>query len=178
MTTTTSMVPNAHSALPIVEDVLRDQLISSASTGQQYQQQQQQHSYQFNDNHSHSSQLPHQHQRSSSSSSSQQKRLSSSSETYYHSSSSSTIDPMRQMQQMHYGTKPGHFETSKIHFPTSEWCERTSKRTSEWPSTYVSILVYSRPQCDAVVEPRRSQRQTHRRRRGLHRQSSVPPTGT
>ena len=39
---------------------------------------------------------------------------------------------------VHYGTKPGHFETSKIHFPTSE-------RTSEWPSTYVSILVCSRP---------------------------------
>ena len=30
---------------------------------------------------------------------------------------------------------------------TSERCERTSKRTSEWPSNYVSILVCSRPQC-------------------------------
>ena len=69
----------------------------------------------------------------------------------------------------HYGTKPGHFEKSKIHFPTregvsevseraneraqrrarakravrskqtSEWCERTSERTSEWPSTSVCI---------------------------------------
>ena len=29
----------------------------------------------------------------------------------------------------------------------SERCERTSERTSEWPSTYVSILVCSRPQC-------------------------------
>ena len=38
----------------------------------------------------------------------------------------------------HYGTKPG--QPSIIHFPTSE-------RTSEWPSTYVSILVCSRPQC-------------------------------
>ena len=28
-----------------------------------------------------------------------------------------------------------------------ERCERTSKRTSEWPSTYVSILVCSRPLC-------------------------------
>ena len=46
----------------------------------------------------------------------------------------------------HYGTKPGHFETSKIHFPTSERCERTSERTSEWPSTYIWILVCSRPQ--------------------------------
>ena len=36
-------------------------------------------------------------------------------------------------QPMHYGTKPGDFETSKIHFPTSE-------RTSEWPSTYVLIF--------------------------------------
>ena len=78
-------------------------------------------------------------------------------------------------RSVHYGTKPGHFETSKIHFPTSEGvskvskrankraqrrvrakravrskqtserCERTSERTSEWPSTYVSILVSSRP---------------------------------
>ena len=49
----------------------------------------------------------------------------------------------------HYGTKPGHFETSKIR--TSERCERTSERTSEWPSTYVSILVCSRPQCASFV---------------------------
>ena len=80
-------------------------------------------------------------------------------------------------EAMHYGTKPGHFETLKIHFPTSEgvsevseraneWakrrarakqavrskqmserCERMKERTSEWPSAYVSILVCSRPQC-------------------------------
>ena len=31
---------------------------------------------------------------------------------------------------LHYGTKPGHFETSKIHFPTSERGERMSERTS------------------------------------------------
>ena len=31
---------------------------------------------------------------------------------------------------------------------TSKWCERTSKRMSEWPSTYVSILVCYRPECD------------------------------
>ena len=39
---------------------------------------------------------------------------------------------------------------------TSERCERTSERTSELPSTYVSILVCSRPQCtgvDAVARP-------------------------
>ena len=53
----------------------------------------------------------------------------------------------------HNGTKPGQFETSKIHFPTSkgvsevsERCERTSERTSEWPCSYVSVLVCSRPQ--------------------------------
>ena len=34
-----------------------------------------------------------------------------------------------------------------LYFPTSERCERMSERTSEWPSTYVSILVCSRPQC-------------------------------
>ena len=52
-----------------------------------------------------------------------------------------------ELEAAHYGTKPGHFETSMIHCPTSERCERTSERTSEWPSTYVSILVGSRPQC-------------------------------
>ena len=30
----------------------------------------------------------------------------------------------------------------------SERCERTSEQTSEWPSTYVSILACSRPQCN------------------------------
>ena len=30
---------------------------------------------------------------------------------------------------VHYGTKPGHFESLKIHFPTSERCERTSERS-------------------------------------------------
>ena len=77
----------------------------------------------------------------------------------------------------HYGTKPGHFETSKIRFPTSqgvskvskranEWaqrrarakrivrsngmserCERTGEWTSEWPSTSVCIFGCSGPQC-------------------------------
>ena len=33
---------------------------------------------------------------------------------------------------MHYGTKPGHFETSKIHFPTSEGVsERANERRDE-----------------------------------------------
>ena len=31
---------------------------------------------------------------------------------------------------LHYGTKPGHFETSKIHFPMSERSERASERVS------------------------------------------------
>ena len=49
---------------------------------------------------------------------------------------------------MHYGTKPGHFETSIIHFPTSkgvsevsERCERMSEQTSELPSTPICILL-------------------------------------
>ena len=29
---------------------------------------------------------------------------------------------------MHYGTKPGHIETSKIHFPTSEEVSEVSER--------------------------------------------------
>ena len=29
----------------------------------------------------------------------------------------------------HYGTKPGHFETSKIHFPTSEGVSEVSERS-------------------------------------------------
>ena len=32
---------------------------------------------------------------------------------------------------MHYGTKPGHFETSKIHSPTSEGVSEVSERASE-----------------------------------------------
>ena len=31
----------------------------------------------------------------------------------------------------HCGTKPGHFETSKIHFPTSEGVSKESKRAGE-----------------------------------------------
>ena len=56
---------------------------------------------------------------------------------------------------MHYGTKPGHFETSIIHFPTSEGVSEVSgasKRTSEWPSTYISLLVCFRPQWDYPEE--------------------------
>ena len=66
--------------------------------------------------------------------------------------------PLLRHTSLHYGTKPGHFETSKIHFPTSEGVSEVSERaservsgaserTSEWPSTYVSILVFFRPQC-------------------------------
>ena len=32
---------------------------------------------------------------------------------------------------LHYGTKPGHFETSKIHFPTSEGVSEVSERANE-----------------------------------------------
>ena len=35
------------------------------------------------------------------------------------------------MQTLHYGTKPGHFETSKIHFPSSEGVSEVSERASE-----------------------------------------------
>ena len=35
----------------------------------------------------------------------------------------------------------------------SDWCERTSERTSEWPSTFVRILGWSAPLC-GVVEAR------------------------
>ena len=75
----------------------------------------------------------------------------------------------------HYGTKLGHFQTLRIHFSTSEgvsevseranewtqwrawakravrskqtseWCKRTSERTSEWPSTYIFVLLYFQP---------------------------------
>ena len=31
------------------------------------------------------------------------------------------------LMTVHYGTKPGHFETSKIHFPTSEGVSEVSK---------------------------------------------------
>ena len=31
----------------------------------------------------------------------------------------------------HYGTKPGHFETSKIHFPTCEGVSEVSERANE-----------------------------------------------
>ena len=31
----------------------------------------------------------------------------------------------------HYGTKPGHFETSKIHFPTSSGVSEVSERANE-----------------------------------------------
>ena len=31
----------------------------------------------------------------------------------------------------HYGTKPGHFETLKIHFPTSEGVSKVSERANE-----------------------------------------------
>ena len=32
---------------------------------------------------------------------------------------------------LHHGKKPGHFETSKIHFPTSEGVSEVSERANE-----------------------------------------------
>ena len=80
---------------------------------------------------------------------------------------SETATASAEVKRMHCGTKPGHFETLKIHFPTSEGVSEVSgrsggrerseqseaservsgasERTSEWPSIYVSILVCSRP---------------------------------
>ena len=75
---------------------------------------------------------------------------------------------------IHCEAKPGRFETSIIHIPTSSRvrerarerskqcglskCERTSetsKRTSEWPSTYVSNPGCSAPLCDTCTAPLR-----------------------
>ena len=41
-----------------------------------------------------------------------------------------TTKPVCSVSVMHYGTKPGHFETSKIHFPTSEEVSEVSERAS------------------------------------------------
>ena len=38
-------------------------------------------------------------------------------------------------------------EVSSVEQANDEQCERTSKRTSEWPSTAVWVLSYSGPQC-------------------------------
>ena len=35
------------------------------------------------------------------------------------------------LSSMHNGTKPGHFEAFKIHFPTSEGVSEVSERTNE-----------------------------------------------
>ena len=44
------------------------------------------------------------------------------------SSSASSCKPS---PSSHYGTKPGHFETSKIHCPTSEGVSKVSERANE-----------------------------------------------
>ena len=53
---------------------------------------------------------------------------------------------VKRKQTLHYGTKPGHFETSKIHFPTSEGVsevsERANERTDERVAQYLRL--YSR----------------------------------
>ena len=38
---------------------------------------------------------------------------------------------VRNYSPIRYGTKPGHFETSKIHFPTSEGVSEVNERASE-----------------------------------------------
>ena len=43
------------------------------------------------------------------------------------------IHPVEPIQRPpHYGTKPGHSDTSKIHFPTSEGVSEVSERANEW----------------------------------------------
>ena len=42
-----------------------------------------------------------------------------------------TFSPIREELSAHYGTKPGHFETLKIHFSTSEGVSKVSKRANE-----------------------------------------------
>ena len=42
-----------------------------------------------------------------------------------------TFDLVNNEKAPHYGTKPGHFETSKIHFPTSEGVSEVSERANE-----------------------------------------------
>ena len=43
----------------------------------------------------------------------------------------SSSGPKASSTALHYGTKPGHFETSKIHFPTSEGVSEVSGRANE-----------------------------------------------
>ena len=44
-------------------------------------------------------------------------------------------------KKMHYGTKPGHFDTLKIHF--LKWAsERTNKRTDEQVTKYLSLYFW------------------------------------
>ena len=42
-----------------------------------------------------------------------------------------TLINRRRKTTTHYGTKPGHFETSKIHFPTSEGVSEVSERANK-----------------------------------------------
>ena len=43
----------------------------------------------------------------------------------------SVVSSQLRTDALHYGTKPGHFETSKIHFPTSEGVSEVSERANE-----------------------------------------------
>ena len=52
------------------------------------------------------------------------------SSNYSHDSSGGRV-AMGEGGAAHYGTKPGHFETSKIPFPTSEGVSEVSERASE-----------------------------------------------
>ena len=41
------------------------------------------------------------------------------------------VDPALDQVRTHYGTKPGHFETSKIYLPMSEGVSEVSERANE-----------------------------------------------
>ena len=60
----------------------------------------------------------------------------------------------------HYGTKPGHFETSKIHFPRSEGVSEVSKRASERSGVSEGVNTVERAskaseQCEGMREQTR-----------------------
>ena len=44
---------------------------------------------------------------------------------------SSSSLPLATVSPLHYGTKPGNYETSKIYFPTSEGVSEVSERANE-----------------------------------------------
>ena len=80
----------------------------------------------------------------------------------------------------HYGIKPGHFETLKIHFPTSEGVCEASERANEWAvraneRTDERVGQYLR--LDSCLF-QTTVRRFHHRRRYHHTSAGNPDTGT